>query len=167
MYLLLVATVISFAAWVIEKTHNPAEAEPLPFDCIVIVLILVLNAVLGYAQEAKAEQAVEALSRMATAHATVLRDGTSVSISTSEVVPGDILLLAEGDTVAADGRLISTAALHVAEASLTGESVPVTKKPAILTQTKALGDRTNMIFNGTSVTQGTGRAVVTATGMNT
>ncbi|RSX50105.1 cation-translocating P-type ATPase [Bifidobacterium callimiconis] len=166
-YLLLAATVISLIAWFIERSANPAEAEALPFDCIVIVLILVLNAVLGYAQEAKAEQAVAALSRMAAAHATVLRDGHPVSVPTAEVVPGDIVLLAEGDTVAADGRLVTTAALHVAEASLTGESVPVTKNPATLAGAKALGDRANMAFNGTSVTQGTGRLIVTATGMRT
>ncbi|KAA8830144.1 cation-translocating P-type ATPase [Bifidobacterium tissieri] len=166
-YLLLAATAISLIAWFIERANNPAEAEALPFDCIVIVLILVLNAVLGYAQEAKAEQAVAALSRMAAAHATVFRDGQPISIPTAEVVPGDIVLLAEGDTVAADGRLAATAALHIAEASLTGESVPVTKNPATLTEAKALGDRTNMAFNGTSVTQGTGRLIVTATGMRT
>ncbi|WP_240541609.1 cation-translocating P-type ATPase [Bifidobacterium callimiconis] len=166
-YLLLAATVISLIAWFIERSANPAEAEALPFDCIVIVLILVLNAVLGYAQEAKAEQAVAALSRMAAAHATVLRDGRPISVPTAEVVPGDIVLLAEGDTVAADGRLTATAALHVAEASLTGESVPVTKNPATLAGAKAIGDRANMAFNGTSVTQGTGRLIVTATGMRT
>ncbi|PJM74348.1 haloacid dehalogenase [Bifidobacterium primatium] len=166
-YLLLAATAISLVAWFIERASNPAEAEKLPFDCIVIVLILIVNAVLGYAQEAKAEQAVAALSRMAAAHATVLRDGVAVSVPTSEVVPGDVVLLAEGDTVAADGRLFSAAALHVAEASLTGESVPVTKNAGMLATAVALGDRTNMVFNGTSVTQGTGRFIVTATGMNT
>ncbi|PWG60381.1 cation-translocating P-type ATPase [Bifidobacterium catulorum] len=166
-YLLLAATAISLVAWFIERANDPAGAEKLPFDCIVIVLILVVNAVLGYAQEARAEQAVAALSRMAAAHATVLRDGVAVSIPTSEVVPGDVVLLAEGDTVAADGRLFSAAALHVAEASLTGESVPVTKNVGVLEAAAALGDRTNMVFNGTSVTQGTGRFVVTATGMRT
>ncbi|PLS30602.1 haloacid dehalogenase [Bifidobacterium margollesii] len=166
-YLLLGATAISLVAWLIERANNPAEAEKLPFDCIVIVLILIVNAVLGYMQEAKAEQAVAALSRMAAAHATVLRDGQSVSIPTADVVPGDVVLLSEGDTVAADGRLFAAAALHVAEASLTGESVPVTKNVTTLPEAKALGDRANMVFNGTSVTQGTGRFVVTATGMNT
>ncbi|NEG95499.1 HAD-IC family P-type ATPase [Bifidobacterium sp. SMB2] len=166
-YLLLAATAISLVAWFIERASNPAEAEKLPFDCIVIVLILIVNAVLGYAQEAKAEQAVAALSRMAAAHATVLRDGVAVSVPTSDVVPGDVVVLAEGDTVAADGRLFAAAALHVAEASLTGESVPVTKNAGTLAAAAALGDRTNMVFNGTSVTQGTGRFIVTATGMNT
>ncbi|MBW3088646.1 cation-translocating P-type ATPase [Bifidobacterium sp. 82T24] len=166
-YLLLAATAISLVAWFIERASDPAEAEKLPFDCIVIVLILIVNAVLGYAQEAKAEQAVAALSRMAAAHATVLRDGVAVSVPTADVVPGDVVMLAEGDTVAADGRLFSAAALHVAEASLTGESVPVTKNAGVLENTAALGDRTNMVFNGTSVTQGTGRFIVTATGMNT
>ena len=83
------------------------------------------------------------------------------------MVPGDIVVLGEGDTVSADGRLFAAASLRIAEASLTGESVPVGKKPDTLDSAKALGDRTNMIFNGTSVTQGTGRAIVTGTGMNT
>lgn len=166
-FLLLAATVISGIAWVIEKLHNPAEAEALPFDCIVIVLILVLNAVLGYMQEAKAEQAVAALAKMTAAQTTVLRDGERVTVESSQIVPGDIVLLAEGDNVAADGRLVHAAALHIAEASLTGESVPVSKNVATLEQAKALGDRSNMVFNGTAVTQGTGKVIITATGMST
>lgn len=166
-FLLLAATVISGIAWVIEKLHNPAKAEALPFDCIVIVLILVLNAVLGYMQEAKAEQAVAALAKMTAAQTTVLRDGERVTVESSQIVPGDIVLLAEGDNVAADGRLVHAAALHIAEASLTGESVPVSKNVATLEQAKALGDRSNMVFNGTAVTQGTGKVIITATGMST
>lgn len=166
-YLLLMATVISFIAWIIERTTNPAEAEPAPFDCIVIVLILIVNAVLGYIQENRAEAAVEALAQMATPQTTVLRDAKVVSIDTSNVVPGDILILGEGDTISADGRLFSAASLRIAEASLTGESLPVAKKVVTLDSVKSLGDRTNMVFNGTSITQGTGRAIVTSTGMNT
>ena len=165
-YLLLAATVISLIAWFIERSHGTA-GEVLPFDAIVIILILIVNAVLGYIQEARAEQAVEALAQMTAPQTSVLRDGKIVHINTADVVPGDIVVLGEGDTVSADGRLFAAASLRIAEASLTGESVPVGKKPDTLDSAKALGDRTNMIFNGTSVTQGTGRAIVTGTGMNT
>lgn len=169
-YLLLAATAISVVAWVIERANarpGAGGSEPVPYDALVIVLILVVNAILGYVQEAKAEQAVQALARMTAPQACVMRNGRMVRIETSDVVPGDVLVLAEGDSVCADGRLILSASLRVAEASLTGESVPVGKNPAFLSQAKALGDRTNMVFSGTSVTQGTGRAIVTATGMRT
>lgn len=169
-YLLLAATVISLIAWFIEKANTAPSAEGgevLPFDAIVIVLILIVNAVLGYIQEARAEQAVEALAQMTAPQTPVLRDGKISHINTADVVPGDIVVLGEGDTVSADGRLFAAASLRIAEASLTGESVPVGKKPDTLESAKALGDRHNMIFNGTSVTQGTGRAIITGTGMNT
>ena len=169
-YLLLAATVISVIAWFIERANAVPGAEggeALPFDAIVIVLILIVNAVLGYIQEAKAEAAVEALASMTAPTTSVLRDGKVVRINTADVVPGDVIVLAEGDSVSADGRLVAAASLRIAEASLTGESVPVGKKPDTLAEAKALGDRANMIFNGTSVTQGTGRAIVTGTGMNT
>ncbi|OZG66664.1 haloacid dehalogenase [Bifidobacterium hapali] len=166
-YLLLVATAISVVAWFIERANTPGAGEPLPFDALVIVLILIVNAVLGYIQEARAEQAVAALAQMTAPQTAVLRDGKVVHINTTDVVPGDIVVLGEGDTVSADGRLFAAASLRIAEASLTGESVPVGKKPETLAEAKALGDRANMIFNGTSVTQGTGRAIVTGTGMNT
>lgn len=169
-YLLLAATVISVIAWFIEKANAVPGAEggeALPFDALVIVLILIVNAVLGYMQEAKAEAAVEALAQMTAPQTSVLRDGKVQRINTTDVVPGDIIVLAEGDSVSADGRLVNAASLRIAEASLTGESVPVGKKPDTLAEAKALGDRANMIFNGTSVTQGTGRAIVTGTGMNT
>lgn len=97
----------------------------------------------------------------------MLRNGRVERIATTDIVPGDVLVLGEGDTVPADGRLFAAASLRIAEASLTGESVPVSKKPETLEKAKALGDRSNMVFNGTSVTQGTGRAIVTGTGMNT
>ncbi|KFI82735.1 MAG: cation-translocating P-type ATPase [Bifidobacterium psychraerophilum] len=169
-YLLLAATLISLVAWFIERSHAQAGAEgaeALPFDSIVIVLILVLNAVLGYLQEVKAEKAVDALAQMTAPQTSVLRDGRVTRINTSDVVPGDVVVLGEGDTVSADGRLVASASLRIAEASLTGESVPVGKRPDKLDSAKALGDRANMVFNGTSVTQGTGRVIVTGTGMNT
>ncbi len=152
-FLLLAATVISLIAWFIERSHGTA-GEVLPFDAIVIILILIVNAVLGYIQEARAEQAVEALAQMTAPQTSVLRDGKIVHINTADVVPGDIVVLGEGDTVSADGRLFAAASLRIAEASLTGESVPVGKKPDTLDfPAKALGDRTNMV-DGTCVAQG-------------
>ena len=169
-YLLLAATGISLIAWFIEKANAAPGAEGgeiLPFDAIVIVLILIVNAVLGYIQESKAEEAVEALSQMTAPQTNVLRDGKIARINTVDVVPGDVVVLGEGDSIPADGRLLAAASLRVAEASLTGESVPVGKNVDTLAEAKALGDRANMVFNGTSVTQGTGRAIVTSTGMRT
>ena len=160
-YLLFAAIVISLLAWLVQG------GEGVPFDAIVIAIIVVLNAVLGYVQQARAETAVEALRRMAATTATVVRDGEQVRVPTRELVPGDIMVLAEGDTVAADGRLLSAATLMISEASLTGESEPELKDARTLPELTALGDRLNMVFNGTAVTQGVGRAVVTATGMAT
>ena len=111
-YLLLGAVVVSLVAWVLEGR------EGVPFEAIVISVIVVLNAVLGYVQEARAEQAVAALQRMAAATAGVVRDGREERIAAAEVVPGDVLLLAEGDAVGADARLVEAASLTVAEASL-------------------------------------------------
>lgn len=159
--LLLVAVAISLVAWAVEGS------EGVPFDAVVILVIVVANAVLGLVQEAKAADAVAALQRMSAAHSSVVRDGVVQRVLTSEVVPGDVLALAEGDTVAADARLVTAASLYLAEASLTGESEAVEKDPAPLTAPAALGDRTSMVFGGTAVTRGTGRAVVTATGMGT
>ncbi len=160
-YLLLGAIVVSFAAWLFEGAHG------VPLEALVVFAIVVANGILGYAEEAKAEQAVAALQRMAAASANVLRDGQQRRIPATEVVPGDVLLLGEGDAVAADARLLSSASLKLAEASLTGESEPVLKQSARLEASVALGDRVNMVFKGTAVAQGVGRAVVTATGMAT
>jgi channel protein (hemolysin III family) len=160
-YLLLGAVVVSLVAWFLEGR------EGTPFEVIVITVIVVFNAVLGYVQEARAEQAVAALQRMAAATATVVRDGREQRIAADDLVPGDILLLGEGDAVGADARLVEAASLLVAEASLTGESQAVLKDVAALAGAVGLGDRRNMVFKGTAVTRGRGRAVVTATGMGT
>ena len=160
-YLLIGAVVVSFGAWLLEGRQG------VPFEVIVILVIVVLNAVLGYVQEVRAEQAVAALQRMAAAAATVIRDGQEQRVAAVDVVPGDILLLATGDAVSADARLVMTSSLMVAEASLTGESEPVTKDVATIDHPTGVGDRVNMVFNGTAVTRGRGRAVVTATGMTT
>jgi potassium/sodium efflux P-type ATPase len=158
-YLLLAAVSVSVAAWVAEG------ADGIPFEAIVIAVILVANGVLGYVQQARAEQAVAALQRMAAATAGVIRDGRQERVAASDLVPGDLLVLAEGDAVTADARLVEAAALTVAEAALTGESEPVLKDVAPLVEPAALGDRVNMVWSGTAVTRGRGRAVVTATGM--
>ena len=160
-YLLLGAIGISLAAWLIEGRHG------MPIDAMVIAIIVVMNAVIGYAQEAKAESAVAALAHMTAVKSAVLRDGRVQRLPSAELVPGDVLLLGEGDAVGADARLMQAAALRVQEASLTGESEAVLKDPATLPEQVALGDRNNMVFKGTAVAQGTGTAVVTATGMDT
>ena len=160
-YLLIAAVVVSVVAWAAEG------ADGVPFDAIVIAAILVLNAVLGYVQEARAEKAVAALQRMTVAEAGVVRDGREERIAASGIVPGDVLVLAEGDAVSADARLVDTASLMAAEAALTGESEAVLKDVAALGGRPALGDRINMVFSGTAVTRGRGRGIVTATGMAT
>ena len=157
--LLLAAGVISAALWMAER------ASPLPYEALAILAIVLLNAVMGYVHEARAEQAVAALKQMSAAQAKVLRDGEPRTIPAAEIVPGDVLLLEEGDTVPADARVIESTALRVAEAVLTGESVPVAKHPEALREEQPLGDRSNMVFGGTTVAYGRGRAVVTATGM--
>ncbi len=129
--------------------------------------VVVLNAVLGWLQEAKAAQAVAALAKMTTATSAVLRDGAVARVPSAELVKGDVLVLAEGDAVGADARLTQAAALKLLEAPLTGESEAVLKDAALLPGPTALGDRLNMVFKGTAVAQGTGRAIVTATGMQT
>jgi Ca2+-transporting ATPase len=159
--LLLIATGISAALWSVE----PDAA--LPYEAIAIFAVVLLNAVMGYVQESRAEAAVAALRAMSAADATVIRDGERRSIPASQIVPGDIILIEEGDTIPADGRLIESAALQTAEAALTGESLPVGKHTAPIAEDAPLGDRSNMVFSGTAATYGHGTAVVTATGMHT
>ena len=160
-YLLFGAMVISLAAWFLEG------ASGLPIDVVVILLIVLANAVIGFVQENRAADAVAALADMTAARATVLRDGKLATIPAADLVPGDVLVLGEGDAVAADARLISASSLQVQEASLTGESEAVTKTVTPLAELGSLGDRHNMVFKGTAVARGVGRAVVTGTGMDT
>ncbi|HYN29448.1 MAG TPA: cation-translocating P-type ATPase [Dermatophilaceae bacterium] len=159
-YLLLAAVAISIIAWVI------AGARGTPVDALVIAAIIVLNAVLSYTQEARAEDAVAALDSMTAAASTVLRSGTLQRIASTELVRGDVLVLDEGAAVGADARLLTANSLRVQEASLTGESEAVTKDPTTLGREVSLGDTLNMVFKGTAVAQGTGRAVVTGVGMD-
>ena len=160
-YLLLGAIAISLVAWWVEGRHG------WPVDAVVIAAIVALNAVLGYVQESRAENAVAALARMTAVTSTVLRDGQLARVPSAALVRGDLLVLGEGDAVGADARLVEAAALRVQEASLTGESEAVLKDAATLPAPAALGDRLDMVFKGTAVAQGSGRAVVTATGMYT
>jgi Ca2+-transporting ATPase len=159
--LLLAATGISLVVWSVEG------AEGVPFESIAIGAIVLLNAVLGYLEEGKAESAVAALKRMTTTTVSVIRSGRQRRIPSTEVVPGDIVLIEEGDAISADARLFDVTSLRVAEASLTGESEPVLKDVDILVPDTVLGDRTNMVFSGTIAVFGRGRAVVVATGMAT
>ena len=159
--LLIVAALISAGLWAYERD------SPLPYEAIAILAIVLLNALIGFAQQARAEQAVAALRQMSAAHGNVIRDGERQSIPAAEIVPGDIILIEEGDTIPADARLLESTALQTAEAALTGESTPVAKDTDAIPEASALGDRLNMVFSGTSVTYGRGIAVVTATGMAT
>ena len=137
-------------------------------DPIIIFAIIILNAILGVIQEAKAERSLEALKKMAAPNAIVLRDGKQLNIPSSELVPGDIIFLETGHYVPADARLISCSNLKIDESSLTGESHPVDKEAdCVLKETTMLGDRKNMVPSSGIVTFGHGIAVVTATGMHT
>ncbi len=136
-------------------------------DAAVIAGVVLLNTLLGAAQEWKADRALEALHRMASPHARVLREGTEVDVPAEDVVPGDVLLLETGDRVAADARLVESADLRADESALTGESEPVAKRSHRLEENVALADRTNMLWMSTAVTAGRGRAVVVGTGMDT
>ena len=119
--LLLVATAISAALWLFERD------AALPYEAIAIFAVVLLNAIMGFVQEARAEQAVAALRQMSAAKANVVRDGERQRVPAAELVPGDIMLIEEGDTIPADARLIRDVALQTAEAALTGESLPVSK----------------------------------------
>jgi magnesium-transporting ATPase (P-type) len=153
-YILFVASIISLA-----MSHAS--------DAVVILIVVFINAVIGAVQEGRAEQSMADLRRLSSLKARVLRDGAGGLVEACELVPGDILLLAAGDQVGADARLLEAAALEVIEAPLTGESLPVLKHADVITQDAALGDRKNMIYSGTHVTAGRGKAVVTATGLQT
>jgi Ca2+-transporting ATPase len=159
--LLLIATVISAALWVVEGD------AALPYEAIAIVAVVLLNATMGYVQESRAAAAVAALRAMSAADASVIRGGERRTVPASQIVPGDIILIEEGDTIPADGRLVESVGLQTAEAPLTGESLPVTKDTAPIAEEVPLGDRDNMVFSGTAATYGHGKAVVTATGMRT
>jgi Ca2+-transporting ATPase len=159
--LLLAATAISLSLWL------QARETALPYEAIAIFGVVLLKAGLGYIQESRAESAAAALRQMAAGKADVIRDGERKSIPATELVPGDIIEIKEGDTIPADARILQSVALQTAEAPLTGESLPVSKDTSPIPEDVPLGDRHNMVFSGTAVTYGHGRGVVVATGMET
>ena len=160
--ILLAAAAVSFV--VACFGHDPMEF----FEPLLILLIVILNAILGVVQESKAEKALDALKNMSAPHARVLRDGKEQLLDASQLVPGDIIHLEAGDFIPADARLLKSVSLKSEESALTGESVPSEKDADVPVEENApLGDRSNMVFSGCSVTYGTATAVVTATGMQT
>ena len=163
--MLLVAAAISVITGFIQ-------GEPEWADAAIILSVVILNSVLGVVQEAKSEQALEALQEMSAAQSKVIRDGKLVHLPSSELVPGDIVLLEAGDSVPADCRVLESASMKIEEAALTGESFPVEKHAdqialAADTDDVPLGDRKNMCYMGSTVVYGRGRAVVVGTGMKT
>ncbi|EAQ36009.1 Cation-transporting ATPase [Nitrobacter sp. Nb-311A] len=159
--LLIIAAVISAGLWFYESR------SALPYEAIAIFIIVLLNAVLGYVQESRAQKAMAALRQMAATRANVIREGAPQRISAAELVPGDIIFIEEGSTIPADARLVQSTALQLQEAALTGESLPVSKDTRPIATEAELGDRHNMVFSGTTVAYGHGRAVITATGIQT
>ena len=160
--ILIIAALVSFVIACVEK--NPKEF----FEPVLILLIVILNAIMGVVQESKAEKALDALNNMSAPHARVIRDGEEKIINAADLVPGDIIVLEAGDFVPADARLIKSVSLKSEESALTGESVPTDKDADKKVKEKApIGDRSNMVFTGCSITYGTAKAVVVATGMNT
>lgn len=165
--ILIVAAVISAATEIFE-----AGKMIVPTDTIIIMAVVIINAVLGVLQESKAEKAIEALQEMSAATTKTLRDGKIVSVKSEDLVVGDVILLEAGDAVPADCRLFECASMKIEEAALTGESVPVTKLIDTLmlksgSDDISLGDRKNMVYMGSTVVYGRGKAVVVATGMDT
>ena len=164
--ILLVAAAVSAVTDIIEKGHMVV-----PTDSLIILFVVIVNAVLGVVQESKAEKAIEALQEMSAATTKTLRDGKVVSVKSEDLVVGDIILLDAGDAIPADCRIIECASMKIEEAALTGESVPVTKLVKALMQNGdkdiPLGDRKNMAYMGSTLVYGRGKAVVTATGMDT
>ena len=160
--ILIAAAMISFVIACVEG--NPKEF----FEPVLILLIVVMNAVMGVMQESKAEKALDALKSLSAPHARVIRNGEEQVIDAAKLVPGDVIRLEAGDFVPADARLIRSVSLKSEESALTGESVPSEKDAEAMVKADApLGDRTNMVFSGCSITYGTATAIVTATGMNT
>ncbi len=162
--ILLVAAVLSFITSMYQGES--------PADVFIILFVVVLNSVLGVVQESKAEEAIEALKQMTAAKSKVLRDGEIAVVPSDELVAGDVILLEAGDSIPADGRLLEAASMKVEEAALTGESVPVSKHADALEIAEGardipLADRKNMIYMGSTVVYGRGKAVITGTGMAT
>ena len=163
--MLIVAAVISAVTGMIQGESEWA-------DVVIIMAVVIINSALGVIQEAKSEEALEALQEMSAAQSKVIRDGKMTMLHSSELVPGDVVLLEAGDSVPADCRVLESASMKIEEAALTGESVPVEKHADVITLDPGvddvpLGDRKNMCYMGSTVVYGRGRAVVVGTGMKT
>ena len=159
--ILLLASLISALMSYIDKTNDYA-------DSIIIVSIVVINAVIGVIQEAKAEKSLEALKKLSSPTSSVIRNSKNITINSTDLVPGDIIELEAGNFVPADCRLVDSFNLKVEESALTGETIPVLKEATSTLPSKvSLGDMTNMVFSTTIVTNGHAKAIVTETGMNT
>ncbi len=159
--LLLVAAGVSMTVWLIDRE------SALPYEAMSILAIVLFNAIMGYIQASRAESAVAALRTMSANDATVVRDGRRRTVPAVDIVQGDLVVIEEGNTVPADARVIESSALQTSESTLTGESLPVSKVITPMLEDVSIGDRRNMIFSGTAVTYGHGKAIVTATGMQT
>ncbi len=151
---------ILIAAAIISMIVSPKEW----IESLIIMIVVIINAILGVAQEANAEKSLQALSKLSAPRAKVIRAGQTVEIPSREVVPGDILVLEAGDKVASDSRIIEAVNLKVDESALTGESLPVEKEEMTLDREVPLGDRKNMVFSSCNVTYGRGKALVVSTG---
>ena len=160
-YLLLAAVLISLVVWWIEG------AEGIPYEAITILAIVLLNSTVGFLQEERAGRALAALQSITPVESSVIRDGQPQRIHVEYLVPGDLLLLREGDRVPTDARLLEVTAFHTQEASLTGESAPVLKSIEPLSRDTGLADRINMVHAGTIAVSGHAKALVTATGAHT
>lgn len=164
--------IMLIVAAVISALTGMVKGEPDFADVAIIMFVVIVNSVLGVVQEAKSEEALEALQEMSAAQSKVLRDGKLVHLPSAELVPGDVIMLEAGDSVPADCRVLESATMKIEEAALTGESVPVEKHTNVIelaagTDDVPLGDRKNMCYMGSTVVYGRGRAVVVGTGMNT
>jgi Ca2+-transporting ATPase len=157
----------SLVIWVLIAAALVSAALGETIDGAAIIAIVVLNAVIGFFQEYRAERAAAALARLSAPRAKAVRDGQALMIAAADVVRGDVLLLEAGDLVAADARLLEASAVRANEAPLTGESQPVEKRTGVCAPETPLAERDNMIFSGTSIVGGSGRALVVATGMAT
>ncbi len=160
-YLLILAALISLAVG-----FFPGH-EPEYMDAGLIFLILIANGVFGFIQDYKAEKAIEALKDLSSPDATVLRDGKKVTIDSKDVVPGDIVFIEQGDAIPADAYVLEDSNLETDESALTGESAQVSKEPGVVDADSPLAERTNMVYMNTSAVKGRGKAVITATGMDT
>lgn len=158
-----VLVVILIIAAVISVVVDPAEWA----EACIIFLVVILNAVLGVVQESRAEKSLDALKKLSTPVCKVIRDGQNITIDSTKLVCGDIILVEAGDFIPADARIIESYNLKVDEAALTGESVPVEKSEKIIKEAKALGDMQNMLYSSTYATYGRAKAVIVSTGMNT